>query len=61
MQSDGNSFIGNVVLESFNIPYRDEESIFDQKYEKQIFCALDNKDRYLDIGRDYRKCTYKEI
>ena len=36
MQSDGNSFCGDVVLGSFNISYRDEDSILEQKYEKQI-------------------------
>ena len=41
MQSDGYSFYGDVVLDSFNIAYRDEESILDQK---QI---------YLDFYYDY--------
>ena len=27
MQSDGNNFFGDVVLDSFNISYRDEDSI----------------------------------
>ena len=36
MQSDRNSFGGDVVLDSFNMSYRDEDSILDQKYEKQI-------------------------
>jgi len=36
MQSDGNSFCGDVVLDSFNKAYRDEDSILDQKFEKQI-------------------------
>ena len=36
MQSDGNSFCGDVVLDSFNMSYREEDSIVDQKYEKQI-------------------------
>ena len=36
MQSDGNSFGGNVVLDSFNKVCRDRDSILDQKYEKQI-------------------------
>ena len=40
MQSDGNSFIGDVVMYSFYMSYRDEDSILDQKYEKQIFYAL---------------------
>ena len=37
MQSDGNSFCGKVVFDSFNMAYRDEDRILDQKYEKQIF------------------------
>ena len=36
MQSDGNSFCGDVVLDGFNMSYRDEDSILEQKYEKQI-------------------------
>ena len=36
MQSDGNSFRGDVVLDSCNMSYRDEDNILDQKYEKQI-------------------------
>ena len=37
MQSDGNSICGYDVLVSFNISYRDEDSIQDKKYEKQIY------------------------
>ena len=37
MQSDGNSFCGDVVLDSFNMEYSDEDSILDKKYVKQIF------------------------
>ena len=33
MQSDGNSFCGDVVLDGFNMTYRDEGSILEQKYE----------------------------
>ena len=40
MQSDEKSFFGDVVLDSFDMSYRDEDSIIDQKYEKQIFWAL---------------------
>ena len=40
MQSDGNSFCGDVVLDNFNMSYRNEDSILDQKYEKQIFWDL---------------------
>ena len=35
MQSEGNSFDGDVVSNSFNIAYRDKPSIFYQKYEKK--------------------------
>ena len=37
MQSDVNSFCGDVVLDSFYMVYNDEDSIYDQKYEKRIF------------------------
>ena len=40
MQSDRNSFWGNVVLDSFNMAYRDESSILNHNYEKQIFWDL---------------------
>ena len=29
MQSDGNSFYGDIVLDSFNMSYIDEDSILD--------------------------------
>ena len=41
MQSDENSFYGDVV---FNKAYRDKDSILDQKYEKQIFWDLYHED-----------------
>ena len=31
MQSDGNSFCGDVVLDSFDMEYRDKDSILDQQ------------------------------
>ena len=37
MQSDRESFRGDFVLGSFNMANRDDGSILDQKYEKQIF------------------------
>ena len=37
MQSDRNTFYGDVVLDSFNKVSRDEDSNLDQIYEKQIF------------------------
>ena len=35
---------GDVVLDSFNILYRDEDSILDQIYEKQLFSAFYHED-----------------
>ena len=35
-QSDGNIFCGHVILEILNMLYRDEDSILDQKYARQI-------------------------
>ena len=35
-QSYGNSFGGDVVLDTFNNVSRDEDNILDQKYQKQI-------------------------
>ena len=35
MQSDRNSFGGDVVSDSFNKPFRDEENILDQIYESK--------------------------
>ena len=36
LQSDRSSFCEDVVLGSFNISYREEDCIIDQKYEKQL-------------------------
>ena len=41
MQSDGHRFCGDVVLDIFNMAYGHEDSVLDQKYEKQI-----SRDRY---------------
>ena len=35
MQSDGNSFGGDVVLDSFNKTFRDEDNILDQIYKSE--------------------------
>ena len=35
MQSDGNSFCGDVVLNSFNKSSRDEDNILDQVYQSK--------------------------
>ena len=37
MQSDGNSFCGDVVLDSFNMMYRDEDNILYQIYRSKYF------------------------
>jgi len=44
MQSDGHSFGGNTVLSSIIIVKRDEDSVLDQIYEKQIFSYIYNED-----------------
>ena len=44
MQSDGNSFCGDVVWDGFNMSYRDEDSILEQHYENQISWDLYYKD-----------------
>ena len=36
MQSDGNSFLGDIVLNSFNKAFRDKYNILDQIYEMQM-------------------------
>ena len=35
MQSDGNSFCGNDVLDSINKSFRDEDNILDQVYKSK--------------------------
>ena len=41
MQSDGKSLCRDVVFDSVNMAYRDEESFLDQIYEKLIFRILE--------------------
>ena len=43
MQSDRNSYRGDVVLDSVNIAYMNEESILDHIYEKHIFWIIIKK------------------
>ena len=40
MQSDGNRFCGDVVLDSVYMAYRYEDSISKQTYEEQIVVEL---------------------
>ena len=53
MQSDGNSFCRDVVLGGFNMAYRDEDSILEQKCEKYIFKIFIMKILY--FRSDWRK------
>ena len=59
MQSDGNSFYGNVVLWSFNKLHRDKDGILDQKYEKRTFRDLYYED--FNLKEYSEKCILKEI
>ena len=52
MQSDGNSFYGDVVLESCNEAFRDIDSTLYQQYE-------DYED--FNFKSDWGKCILKEI
>ena len=49
MWSESNSFWGDVVLDIFNMAYRDEDSILDQIYQKQIF-----SDFYYEDSKFYK-------
>ena len=56
MQYDGNSFCGDVVLDSFNMAYSDKDSIKDQKYEHKtsgIFII-----KILNFKSDWRMCIF---
>ena len=54
MQSDGESYCGDVVLDSFNMEYRDKDSILYLKYGEQLFDFF-----YEDFENksDWRICT----
>ena len=56
MQSDRNSFCGDVVLDSFNMVYRDEDSILYQKYEPLGIFLI----KILKSSNDWRKCIFKK-
>ena len=58
-QTLSNSLLGDVVLDSYNIVYWDEDSILDQIYEKQICSTFYSED--FEFKRDWKKCIYKEI
>ena len=44
MQSNGNRFCGDVVLEGVNMAYRDTDNTLDHVYEKQIFFDFFHED-----------------
>ena len=56
-QSDRNSFCGDVVLDIFNMAYRDEGLILYKKYEKWIFWDLYYK--VFLFKTNWRKCIKK--
>ena len=60
MQPYGNSFGGEIVLDSFNIVYRDEGSILDQKYKKKICLNLNDEDFNLnsDLNAYFKKLAH---
>ena len=58
MQSNGNRFGGDVVLDSFNMVYRHEDRVVDQKYKKQISRDLYYKILVLIKENEYlKKCS----
>ena len=40
MQSDGNSFCGDVVLDSFNVELSEEDSILDENMKSKLVTLL---------------------
>ena len=59
MQSEGNSFCGDVVLDGFNVSYRDDDSILAQKYESKYLEIFIMKILYLKSY--WRKCIFNDI
>ena len=59
VQSDGNSFCGDVVLDSFNMAYRDKNSILDQNMKSKYFGIFIMK--ILNFKSDGGNCIFKEI
>ena len=53
MQSDRNSFCGDVVLNCVNKAFREEDSILDEIYEEQVFSGLYYDD--LSFPKSYTK------
>ena len=59
MQSDGNNFCGDVVLDIFNMVNSNKDSILDKTFENQIIWDLFWKN--LNIKSDCVICIFKEI
>ena len=65
--SDWNSLCGDVIFDSFNWVYRDDDSILDQKYEKQLVsnfvsCYKELKDfsKISDFNYEIRYVSYHD-
>ena len=56
MRSDRTNYYGDVVLDSVNMAFRDEDSIIDQKYEKKKLLGL-SFERFLQ----YKKIILPKI
>ena len=54
MQSEGNRFGGDVVLDRVNMAYRDIDSILDQKYKRRHFFIIAIK--ILSLKSIWRNC-----
>ena len=59
MQSDGNSFWGDAVLDNLNMACMDEGSILDQKYKNHNFLDLHHEE--LNFKSDFDKRIFKLI
>ena len=59
MQSDGNSFSGDVVLNDFDMVFSDENNKLDKIYQKQIFPVFFFK--FWNSMSDWRKYVIIEI
>ena len=60
MQSDGNSFCGDVVLDSFNKASRDENNILDQMYKSKK-CSDYFYDDFNSLSHYTKMLTYRTV
>ena len=59
MQSDGNSYCGDVVLDSFNMVYCDETAFKTKNMKSESFEIFIMK--ILNFKSDLRLCKFKKI